>query len=37
MQPMYNIGLDVHKRTIRYCVKMAVARFTLKVRSLPLD
>jgi|HubBroStandDraft_4_1064222.scaffolds.fasta_scaffold663917_1 hypothetical protein len=21
MQPMYYIGLDVHKRTIRYCVK----------------
>ena len=21
MQPMYYIGLDVHKRTISYCVK----------------
>jgi len=21
MQPMYYIGLDVHKRKIRYCVK----------------
>jgi transposase len=23
MQPMYYIGLDVHKRTISYCVKEA--------------
>jgi hypothetical protein len=21
MQPMYYIGLDVHRRTLRYCVK----------------
>ena len=21
MQPMHNIGLDVHKRKIRYCMK----------------
>ena len=31
MQPMYYIGLDVHKRKISYCVKDLV-RFTPKDR-----
>jgi hypothetical protein len=26
MEPMYYIGLDVHKRTINYCVKGASGR-----------
>ena len=31
MQPMYYIGLDVHKRKISYCVKEAVAGFTPRI------
>jgi len=30
MQPMYYIGLDVHKQKISYCVKDAAASFTPK-------
>jgi len=30
---MYYIGLDVHKKTISYCVKDASGRFTRKARS----
>jgi hypothetical protein len=33
MEPMYYIGLDVHKRKISYCVRTAVARCTPKDRS----
>jgi len=35
MQTMYYIGMDVHKRTISYCVKDGSARFTPKALSLP--
>ena len=35
MQTMYYIGLDVHKRTISYCVKDGRARFAPKARSPP--
>jgi hypothetical protein len=35
MQPMYYIGLDVHKRKISYCVKEGSAGFTLRVRFRP--
>lgn len=35
MEPMYYIGLDVHKRKISYCVKDAVASFTPKDRFPP--
>jgi hypothetical protein len=28
MEPMYYIGLDVHKRKISYCVKDNSARFS---------
>jgi len=41
MQPMYYIGLDVHKRTIRYCVKdgsgVIHAEGTLPATRLHLD
>jgi transposase len=41
MQPMYYIGLDVHKRTISYCVKDASAVIhtegTLPATGLDLD
>jgi transposase len=41
MQPMYYIGLDVHKRTIRYCVKDGTdtihAEGTLPATRLDLD
>jgi transposase len=41
MQPMYYIGLDVHKRTIRYCVKDGSgaihAEGTLPATRLDLD
>jgi hypothetical protein len=30
MEPMYYIGLDVHKQKLSYCVKTAVAAFTPK-------
>jgi hypothetical protein len=32
MESMCYIGLDVRKRTISYCVKDVVARFTQKAR-----
>ena len=34
---MYYIGLDVHKTTIRYCVKDASGRSIKKARSEPRD
>jgi transposase len=41
MQPMYYIRLDVHKRTIRYCVKdgsgVIHAEGTLPAARLDLD
>src|ERR1035438_6577332 len=41
MQPMYYIGLDVHKRKISYCVKgssgEAFAEGSLPARRLDLD
>ena len=41
MQPMYYIGLDVHKRTISYCVKdgsgVIHAEGTLPATRLDLD
>jgi hypothetical protein len=35
MQPMYYIGLDVHKRIISYCVKEVSGKVTLKGRFPP--
>ena len=36
MQPMYYVGLDIHKRKISYCVKnRAAAGFTPRVRFPP--
>jgi len=35
MEPMYYIGLDVHKRKISYCVKERMAKCTPKDRSQP--
>ena len=35
MEPMYYIGLDVHKRNISYCVKTAVASSSAKARFPP--
>src|ERR1039458_3260892 len=32
---MYYIGLDVHKRTISYCVKDAAGRVHLEGKSVP--
>ena len=37
MQSMYYIGLDVHKKTISYCVKDGSGRFTRKARFPPHD
>lgn len=34
---MYYIGLDVHKKTISYCVEDGVAVSTQKVRYPPRD
>jgi hypothetical protein len=35
MEPMYYIGLDVHKRKITYCVKDEWGGFTVKDCSPP--
>jgi len=35
MEPMYYIGLDVHKRKISYCVKDSVAKSMRKDRWPP--
>jgi hypothetical protein len=35
MQPMYYIGLDVHKRTISYCVKDGSGAIQPKAPLLP--
>jgi hypothetical protein len=32
MESMYYIGLDVHKKTISYCVRMEAVRFMPKAR-----
>ena len=41
MQPMYYIGLDVHKRKISYCVKDSIGRIhaeeSISVTRLELD
>jgi len=34
---MYYVGLDIHKKTISYCVKDVSATFTWKGRSAPRD
>jgi hypothetical protein len=35
MEPMYYIGLDVHKRTISYCVKDGSGKIHSEDRSPP--
>ena len=37
MESMYYIGLDVHKKTISYCVKDASGRIHAQGRFLPRD
>ena len=37
METMYYIGLDVHKKTINYCVKEGSGRIYAQVRYPPRD